>query len=270
MIKRATQKHPAVSFDGEMRKPTLQSKTVADWRRIFSGGTAKQKLKPKPESETLPKAQDRENAASLAVIKRFPIIFQIRREENLKDYERMAFVCRACLKNAVEQFRTVIHVERTRTGSRLVASDGRRLHVAHISKRIASGNYKPLIGKDCISLGEPEDSGSYPNWLKVVPHITAKLGSIDLTNAAFRKDQNQTEKLSLAFNTFIRLTGVPVNLRYLEDLTKKEWSVHGQEDGKVVLLYEEGTEQKVYAVIMPIRQSYSLPVSAVPQDNTAA
>jgi hypothetical protein len=260
-----TPQHPA-ALDGGMRK-SQHPFSVADWKRFVTGET------PKPESESVTpsKPDGKETAASLAMIKRYPVLFQIRREDNPKDYERIAFACRVCLKTASERFKTVVHAERTRTGTRLVASDGFRLHVAHISKRIASGNYRPVIGKDCISFGKPEDAGSYPNWLKVVPAITARLDCIDLTNAAFRKDQRQTEKLSLAFNRFIRLTGVPVNLRYLEYLTKKEWSIHGQKDvGKAVLLYEEGSLQQVYAVIMPIPQSHCTNTTPMPQEKTAA
>lgn len=80
------------------------------------------------------------------------------------------------------------------------------------------------------------------NWIKVVPRITARLGSIDLNGAAFRKDQKQTEKLSIAFNTFIQFTGFPVNLRYLEDLTKKQWSVNARD----VIAYLEGGFDRVF------------------------
>ena len=266
-MKYAEQKHPA-AFNGRMQKssePILKK----DWTRIFTGGTVQ--AESKMGTAVAVKSEGEPSGETLALIKNFPATFQISRRENPKDYERMAFVCRACMKASIERFRTVIHVERTRTGSRLVASDGRRLHVAHISKRIVSGNYKPIIGKDCISLGKPLEIDTYPNWQKVVPTVTAKIGSLDLTGTALRKDQKQVEKLSLAFNKFISLTGVPVNLCYLEDLTKKEWSVYRQENaGKAVLLYEEGSEQNVYAVIMPIPQAISQSTICIPQQRDAA
>jgi len=247
MIKRATQKHPS-AFGGEMRKFN-PPEVAKDWKKIFAGGTGKHGRETAEKPATLPEARP------------LPVDVQIHGRENPVDYERAAFVCRVCLKSATESFRTVVHVERARTGSRLVASDGRRLHVAHIRRRIAGGDYKPVVGKDCVILRRTEAVGNYPNWLKVVPAVTARLGSIDLSGAAFRKNREETEKLSIAFNTFIRLTGVPVNLRFLEDLTKKEWSVHGQGSReKPVLLHEEGSEKQVYAVIVPIL--HAVPESA--------
>lgn len=255
-MKYATQKHSA-AFDGEVRKSNQESPSATGWRNIFKSGTAK------PEGKG--------NIPSLPLVKQFPATSQIRKWENPKDFERTAFVCRACLKSAAERFRTVVHVERARNGSRLVASDGRRLHFAHIGKQIPSGDYKPVVGKDSISFGRPLESCNYPNWLKVVPADAEELGVIDLSGAAFRKDQKQTEKLSIAFNTFIRLTGFPVNLRYIEDLTKKQWTVHGQEGvGKAVLLYEKGSDRKVYAVIMPILDAASQSAVSIPQDKAAA
>jgi len=256
MIKRAKQNHQS-AIGGEMRKSNLPG-TVKDWRKIFTRRTGKceQEIVAATSEEKTNKATKQFSQNQL------PEAFQIHRRENPRDYERTAFVCRACVKSATELFKTVVHVERARIGSRLVASDGRRLHVAHIRRRIASGDYKAVVGKDFITMRKTEDIVNYPNWFKVVPTVTSRLGSIDLSGAAFRKNRNETEKLSIAFNSFIQLTGVPVNLRFLEDLTKKEWSVHGQGSrGKPVLLYEDGSERQVYAVIVPIL--HVVPESAV-------
>ena len=66
-----------------------------------------------------------------------PVTFQLSRTENPEDFERMSFVVKARAKASDRPFKTVLHVEQTRTGSRLVATDGLRLHVAEISKKMA-------------------------------------------------------------------------------------------------------------------------------------
>jgi hypothetical protein len=189
----------------------------------------------------------------LALIQKIPVVFQLQRRDNPADFDRMAFVIRACSKDTDKPSINILHVEQTRTGSRLVATDGRRLHFSEIPKKIKSGEYKPVMTKETISLINPDKEIRFPNWPKVVPEQTTRRGVIHLENAGFCKDQKQTEKLTLAFNSFVRQTGETINLRYLEDLTKKSWTVYSQaEKGKAVILREYGAEESVYAVLMPI------------------
>jgi hypothetical protein len=192
----------------------------------------------------------------LTLIQKSPIAFQLKRKDNPADFDRMAFVIRACSKDTDKPYINILHVEQTRTGSRLVATDGRRLHVSEIPKKIKSGNYKPVMTKEAISLVDADKDIRFPAWPKVVPEKTTRRGVIHLENAGFCKDQKQTEKLTLAFNSFVRQTGETIKLRYLEELTKKSWAVYSQaEKGKAVILKEHGAEDSVYAVLMPIPQS---------------
>jgi hypothetical protein len=74
------------------------------------------------------------------------------------------------------------------------------------------------------------------------------------------RDRKETEKLSLAFNDFVRKTGEPVNLRYLEDLTKREWTVHCQNEKRRAIVLKEKTGKDdssgvPLAVLMPIPQA---------------
>jgi acetone carboxylase gamma subunit len=165
----------------------------------------------------------------------------------------MAFVIKACSKDVNRPQLNVLHVEQTRTGSRLVATDGRRLHVGEISRKIKSGNYKPVMTKDTIGLSEFDDDVFFPNWNKVVPDKTVQRGIINLEESGFGKDQNQTAKLAIAVNIFMRQTGETINLRFLDDLPKTQWIVCSQnEKGKAVILKESGAEETNYAVIMPL------------------
>jgi hypothetical protein len=193
---------------------------------------------------------------SLVFFRTKPIGVQIKRMEQPKDFERMAFVLRACSQNPKQDYLSVLHVEQTKNGSRIVACDEHRLHVAEISAKIKSGDYKPVVTKDCFSLGEPVTGIMFPNWMRVIPGITRKRGVINLANTGMGKDRSQTERLSLAYSSFVKQTGELVNLRYLEDLTKTTWSLHCQsEKHKAVVLKEAGAEQTVFAVIMPLSSS---------------
>jgi hypothetical protein len=102
----------------------------------------------------------------------------------------------------------------------------------------------------------------FPHWNTAIPEKTEKRGVINLTETGLGKNRKETEKLSLAFNSFVKQTGEPVNLRYLEDLTKCEWVVFCQ-DGKrraIVLRERHGgpdmpDDKGPVAVIMPIPQA---------------
>jgi len=231
---------------------------IAKWKKAFSVGGAK------PIEDETPRQMDKAKPeeVSLALIKKEPVTFQVSRMENPDDFERMLFVIKACARNGGYMFKNVIHIEQTRTGSRLVATDGLRLHVAEISKKIKSGDYKPHVAKDTISLGKPLEGVKFPAWAKAIPENTEKRGVINLANSGMGKDRKETEKLSLAFNSFVKQTGEPVNLCYLEDLTKREWAVYCQ-DGKrkaIVLKEKNGSIESPgtkgpLAVILPIPQA---------------
>jgi hypothetical protein len=223
---------------------------IDKWKKAFSGNKA----------ETAGNEPAQNEGASLVLIKKEPITFQLSRLENPEDFERMRFVIKACDKAGDALFKKVLHVEQTRTGSRLVATDGLRLHSAEISIKIKSGDYKPYAAKDTVSLGVPLENVKFPSWLKAIPEKTEQRGVINLRNSGMGKDRKETEKLSLAFNDFVRKAGEPVNLRYLEDLTKREWTVHCQSGKRRAIVLKEKTGKEdssgvPLAVIMPIPQA---------------
>jgi hypothetical protein len=235
---------------------------IVDWKRILSG-TMQQETKPKPKpgikqggratAQRIPKKPE---TSSLVFIKKEPATFQLSRLENPESFERMAFVIKACSKDPRRAHLGVLHVEQTRTGSRLVATDGLRLHVAEIAVKLPSGDYKPLLTKDAAGLGKPVTNIAFPNWKRVVPENIRKRGVINLEASGWGKNQNRTEALSRAFNAFLRQTGELVNLRFFEDLTKKQWSIYCQpERGKAILLREDGARQDIFAVVMPLPQT---------------
>jgi hypothetical protein len=134
------------------------------------------------------------------------------------------------------------------------------LHAAEISKKIKSGNYIPHATKDAITLSEPEREIEYPEWVKNIPERAEKRGVINLEKAGMGKDREETEKLSIAFNSIAKQTGETINLRYLDDLPKKGWAVYSRDgDRRIVLRQQSKTGEAVskypVAVIMPIKQA---------------
>jgi len=196
---------------------------------------------------------------SLVFFKEAPITFQLSRSENPKDFELMDFVTKVCLKTADQLYKTVLHVEQIRKSSRLIASDGLRLHIAYISKKIKSGDYYPNKTKDTISLGEPMEGIDFPVWSKAIPVNAKKRGVIDLKKSGLGKNQEETDCLSVALFTFIKQTGQTINLRFLDDLLKREWTVFSENERGVAIILkqnpvkiDEAKEKSPMAIIMPI------------------
>ena len=165
---------------------------------------------------------------------------------NREEFEKINFVLRACEKNTGREYSNVLHIERSNNGSRLITTDGKRMHVAEIRARIKPGDYKPVVTKDFIRLGMPVKNICFPNWQRVVPENTAVCGSINLENIAVRGIKQIHE-------SFEKQTGERVNPEYIKDLTKRLWVIHRQkENRKALLLKQSGSRLDTYAVIMPL------------------
>jgi hypothetical protein len=172
--------------------------------------------------------------------------------QNKDEFERVLFVLKATNKQSAREFTTVLHVEQTKTGSRLVATDGLRLHVAEIGTKIKSGNYKPVVSKDAIRLGTPVGDVQFPAWTRVIPAHAAKKGVISLEASGIGKARSASMAMTRAYNSFVKQSGERVNPHFLEDLPKKQWVIYCQkEKRKPLVLKEDGAAMETYAVIMP-------------------
>jgi hypothetical protein len=173
--------------------------------------------------------------------------------QNRNEFERVLFVLKACNKQSERAFTTVLHVEQTRNGSRLVATDGIRLHVAEIATKIKSGNYKPAVSKDAIRLGLPVGDVQFPVWTKVVPAHAERKGVVNLEAAGMGKARSTSMAMARAYNSFVRQSGEKVNPHFLEDLPKRQWVIYCQkEKRRPLVLKEDGAAMETYAVIMPL------------------
>jgi hypothetical protein len=222
----------------------MKRKTLKRWETAFSGNKAK------ADVENLPRSKQK--GTSLVLVRKQPVTFRLSRLENPEDFQRMSFVIKACGKGRGISYKTVLHVERTKTGSRLVATDGYRLHVAEIPQRIKSGEYKPLAAKDEIVLGKPLEGINFPAWEKAVPKNTVESGVIDLGKTGKGNTVKKAAEMSLAVNALNVKTGLVVNFQYIAELPKTVWAVYKEPGlGKVVVKQQDG-EDNAFAVFAPV------------------
>ena len=166
--------------------------------------------------------------------------------KNQKDFDKIHFVLRACNKtNSGTEFTNVLRVEQIKTGSRLIATDGKRLHVTEIGLRIKPGNYKPVITKEAIRLEKSLKNINFPNWERVVPVNVTRRGCLNIVDTGI-------EEKNKASDSFTQMTGEKVNPDYLADLSKKLWVVCCQKEKRKAVLLKDYNAKETYAVIMPL------------------
>ena len=164
---------------------------------------------------------------------------------NCEELGKIRFVLRACDKHRGREFTNVLHIENTKDGSRLVATDGKRLHVTEIKTRIKPGDYKPVVRKDAIILGKPVLNVNFPNWERVVPVNTVKRGYFNLKMTV-------VHDIEWAGKMFTEVSKEKINPKYLADLLKKSWVVYCQNEKQKALVLKEQNTPETYAVIMPL------------------
>jgi len=167
------------------------------------------------------------------------------RNKNPEEYKKILFVLKACDKKSGRAFAEVVHIEATNNGSRLVATDGKRLHVTTIPTRIKPGDYKIVLSKEMIMLGQPVKNVGFPNWERVVPVDVSKRGVMNLVHSRV----NEIDRID---QTFTKLSGEKVNPKYLMDLRNKSWVIYCQKEKQKALMLKEYGAYETFAVIMPL------------------
>jgi hypothetical protein len=172
-----------------------------------------------------------------------------------KDFARLLFVLKALSpkRDPHRAYTSVLHVERLRGGARLIATDGKRLHVAGSGIKIKAGDYSAKITKDAVTLN-PEKDVLFPNWKRVIPAKPVCRGTINLESTGIG-DYELSSGLSSAFHSLIRKTGEAVNIRHLEELPKTRWLVFvAQEKEQPIMLRQNEAERETFAVIAPLHR----------------
>jgi hypothetical protein len=177
----------------------------------------------------------------------------IRSKANLTDFERAAFVCKVLVVDKDRPYTSVIHVERVRGGSRLVATDGKtRLYVAFIGAKIPTGNYRPLVSKGRIAFGKRVFGISFPDWLKAVPINAVKSGTVCLDKTGKGNAAAKAAEMSKAVNALSAKTGLVVNIRHIAELPKTAWAVYKEPGYGKVIVKQRYEEDNAFAVFIPV------------------
>jgi hypothetical protein len=174
------------------------------------------------------------------------VLYTFTPTKNQKDFDKILFVLKACDKtNSGTEFTNILRVEQTKTGSRLIATDGKRMHVTEIGMRVKPGNYKPIVTKETIRLEKPLKNITYPNWERVVPVNVTRRGCFNIVDTGIEGKNKISE-------SFTQMTGEKVNPDYLADLSKKQWIVYCQNEKRKAVLLKDYNAKETYAVIMPL------------------
>jgi len=175
-----------------------------------------------------------------------------RAKTNRVDFERIAFVCKARTVDVKRPYTSFIHVEHTKEGCRIVATDGKtRLYAVSVNLRIPDGDYKPVVTKDGIVLEKPATGIRFPDWSRAVPKDMVRTGMLDLEKTGKGNADEKSANLSLVFNNLNKKTGVVVNMRHIAELPKTVWYVYkNQGSGKVVVKQKNGEDN--FALFIPV------------------
>jgi hypothetical protein len=231
---------------------------IAAWKDSFSKG----KGDAVEVESTVVQTGLQPKVPALALVRKNPVTFQLSRLENPKDFELMSFVVKACDKTAEVPFKTVLHVEQSRTGSRLVACDGLKVPCRRNLEKNKKRRLQAPCRQGCHHSWQSGGRGEVSFMVKGYTYNIVKRCVINLEKSGLGRDRNETENFSITFKTLVKQTGETVNLRHIEDLTKREWAVYCQKDGKRAIVLRQRTgkigepdKKSPVAVIMPIAQA---------------
>ena len=171
--------------------------------------------------------------------------------KNLKDYEKILFCMKAMGGKRNVLFTRYMHIENTRTGSRIVCTDGKRLHVANISIRIPAGNYQPEIKDNAVHFKNPSDI-VFPSWKNVVPEEVNEKGTVNLEEIGNGSKLERDEKFSSVYCSFLFNSGINVNMGFLKDLPCAKWKILTQSGEKKLVKLVNTADKNQFAVFVPL------------------
>ncbi|MDR1174091.1 MAG: hypothetical protein LBK83_01305 [Treponema sp.] len=165
--------------------------------------------------------------------------------KNAQAWKAFRFISGAKSKDETRFFMSGIHIEHSGDKSVLVATDGRRLHIATVDTvQIKPGDYQVKENtRDFMILYPMDNEIQYPNWKRIIKTLeTQKRIKIDLV------ETKNKAGFSRSLYQFFQATGAAVNIEYLEPLAGREWNVYFNEKEKAHTFVAEN----LMAIIMPM------------------
>jgi hypothetical protein len=165
--------------------------------------------------------------------------------KNFPAWEAFRFISGAKSKDQTRFFMSGVHVERAGNKTVLIATDGRRLHIAKIdTTEVDEGDYQVKENTRDFMILYPHDTEiQFPNWRKIVESLeTQKHMRLDITETKNKAGFSQS------LYQFFRATGSVVNIEYLEPLAGREWEVYFNKKEKAHTFINGN----LMAIIMPM------------------
>jgi hypothetical protein len=173
-----------------------------------------------------------------------------------EEFDTIRFVTKGIIKKLEpsEEYKNVVHVESFNEKRYIVGTDGSRLYGGHIKYSIDDGDYEVQSANNkYIKLVRYEMTHEYPDWKDIIFQTkTIEKGVVDLLNTGLTRNINITQKASKEFEYLVRLTNKLVNIRFVDDLPKMDWTFSTAEKSIFVVLRPSDTNKDLFAVIMPI------------------
>lgn len=176
----------------------------------------------------------------------------ISRQKDYKNYERVMFCIKAMGKGSDPLFTQYLHVENTRSGSRIVCTDGKRLHVANLSVRISAGNYQPVVKDYSVCFGHPCNI-IFPAWKNIVPEDAEYKGVMELGGIGVGSKSERDAKFTNIYCSFLSETGFDVSIGFIKDLPNDSWKIYTKMGrNRLVMLKNCNDSENKLAVFAPL------------------
>jgi hypothetical protein len=182
-------------------------------------------------------------------------IFEFPKRSMRDDYQRIYFVSRATDKDEVTRpFCTIIHVEPSESyGCRIIATEGKRLHLAELEYELPPGDYEfRTDSQEAVLKGPIGYEIQYPNYQGIIFKNQKYLYNLDFGNTGLGKNASKNLEMTRHIGRLVRRSNILINLRYLDDLVKLEWSVYVDADKESrAVIFKTKTPKELFAVLMP-------------------
>lgn len=175
----------------------------------------------------------------------------ITQTKNPEDYGKILFCMKAMGGKQSVLFTRYMHIENTRTGSRIICTDGKRLHAANVKIRIPAGNYQPEVRNNCVCFKNSSDI-IFPAWKNVVPDETKLKGTVNLEGIGNGTKSEREEKFSAAYCSFLFDSGINVNMGFLKDLPCTKWNIFTKDGQNKLVKLENDEDKNQFAVFVPL------------------
>ncbi|MGL4985711.1 MAG: hypothetical protein ACRC5H_01060 [Treponemataceae bacterium] len=179
----------------------------------------------------------------------------ITRKDHYKDYEKLLFCIKALGKTDDPLFTRYLHIENSRVGSRVITTDGKRLHLCKTHMKLPQGNFIPILNNYTITLDSSVDI-PFPSWKNIIPENPDYKGVLNLEELGADASMSKDEKFTSVYCHLLSTTGFNINIKYVKDLPKINWNVFTKKGkNNLIILKNKKDEECQQVIFVPVRAS---------------